>query len=69
MAPPMTRDRGGGRGVSRQQRGRGSIVSETVGRPISTAPARAYVMKVHEDQDAPEVIAVFSLFMILRCML
>ena len=40
----------------RQERGRGSIVSETVDRPISTAPARAYAMKNREDQDAPKVI-------------
>ena len=38
-APPMTHDRGGGRGVLRQQGRRGSIVSETVDRPISTTPA------------------------------
>ena len=38
-APPTTRDRGGGRVVLRQQRGRGSIISETVDRPISTTPA------------------------------
>ena len=49
MAPPATRDRGRGRGVSRQQRGKGSIVSETVDHPISTAPARAYAMKARED--------------------
>ena len=32
-------------------------------RPILTAPALAYAMKAHEDQDAPEVIAgIFSLY-------
>ena len=55
--------------MSRQQRGRGSIVSEIVDCPISTAPTQAYAMKAREDQDAPEVIAGISLFMILRCML
>ena len=30
---------------------------------MPTAPARAYAMKTHEDQDAPEVIAsIFSLY-------
>ena len=38
-------------------------MSETVDRPMPTAPARAYAMKAREDQDAPEVIAgIFSLF-------
>ena len=32
-------------------------------RPISIAPTRAYAMKAHEDQDAPEVITgIFSLY-------
>ena len=63
MAPPTTRDRGRGRGVSRQQRERGSIVSETVDRPISIALAQAYAMKAHEDKDASEVIAgIFSFY-------
>ena len=63
MAPPITRERGRGRGVSRQQRGRGSIISEIVDYPISTAPTRAYVMKAREDQDSLEVIAgIFSLY-------
>ena len=69
-APPTTRDRDGGRGALRQQRGRGSIVSETVDRPISTTPTRAYAMKAREDPNAPEVIAgIFFLFMIWRYML
>ena len=35
---------------------------------MPTAPARAYAMKAHEYQDAPEVIAgIFSLYD-LRCM-
>ena len=47
----------------RQQRGRGSTVSETIDRPISTTLARAYAMKASEDSDAPEVIAgIFSLY-------
>ena len=38
-------------------------MSETVDCPMPTAPARAYAMKAHEDQDAPEVIAgIFSLY-------
>ena len=59
MVPPTTHDRG----VSRQQRGQGSLVLETVDRPISIAPTRAYAMKAREDQDTPEVIAgIFSLY-------
>ena len=38
------------------QQGRG-IDSEIVNRPTTTAQARAYVMRAHEDQDAPGVIA------------
>ena len=53
--PPLTRVRGRGRGSSGQQ-GRG-ITSETVNRPTTTTPARAYAMRAHEDQDAPGVIA------------
>ena len=49
VAPPSTRDRGSGRGGPIQQRGCGSTVSETVDRPMLTAPARAYDMKAHED--------------------
>ena len=46
----------------RQQSGRGSTVSETVDRPISTTPARAYAMKAREDPNALKVIAgIFSL--------
>ena len=52
--PPSTRDRGRGRGSLGKQ-GRG-IASETVNRPTTTAPARAYVMRAREDQDAPRVI-------------
>ena len=38
-------------------------MSETVDRPMTTAPARAYAMKACEDQDAPKVIAgIFSLY-------
>ena len=59
----MTRDRGGGQGVLRQQRGREGTVSETVDRPSSTTPARAYAMKACEDPEAPEVIVgIFSLY-------
>ena len=46
----------------RQQRGRGSTISETTDRPISTTP-RAYAMKTREDPDVPKVIAgIFSLY-------
>ena len=39
------------------------MISETVDRPISTAPAREYAIRAHEDQDAPKVIAgIFSLY-------
>ena len=38
-------------------------MSETVDRPLPTAPTRAYVIKAREDQDASEVIAgIFSLY-------
>ena len=38
-------------------------MSETVDRPMPTAPARAYAMKACEDQNAPEVITgIFSLY-------
>ena len=63
VAPPLTLDRGKGRGGPIQHRGRGGTVSETVDRPMLTAPARAYAMKAREDQDALEVIAgIFSLY-------
>ena len=63
VAPSSTRDRGRGHSVPSQHRGQGGTFSETVDRPMPTAPARAYAMKAHEDQDAPEVIAgIFSLF-------
>ena len=63
VAPPLTRDRGWGRGGPIQHRGRGGTVSETVDRPMPTAPAQAYVMKAREDQDSLEVIAgIFSLY-------
>ena len=62
-APLSARDRGRGRCGPSQHRGRGGIVSETVDRPMPTAPARAYAMKVREDQNAAEVIAgIFSLY-------
>ena len=63
MAPLSNRDRGRGRSVPSQHRGRGGIVSETVDRPMPTAPTRAYAMKAREDQNSPEVIAgIFSLY-------
>ena len=61
--PLSTPDRGRGRSGPSQYRGRGDIVSETVDRPMPTAPARAYAMKAREDQNAPEVIVgIFSLY-------
>ena len=43
-------------------------MSEIVDRPMPSAPTRAYAMKAREDQDAPKVILVYFLYMILRCM-
>ena len=58
-----TRDQGRGRSGLSQHKGRGGIVSETVDRPMPTAPARAYAMKAREDQDAHEVIVgIVSLY-------
>ena len=38
-------------------------MSETVDRPMPTAPTRAYAMMARENQDAPEVITgIFSLY-------
>ena len=38
-------------------------MSETVDRPMTSAPIRAYAMKAHGDQEALEVIAgIFSLY-------
>ena len=53
--PPSTCDRGRGRGSLGQQ-GRG-IASKTVNHPTIATPARAYVMRAREYQDAPGVIA------------
>ena len=47
--PLSTRNRGRGRSGPSQYRGRGGIVSETMDRPMPTAPARAYAMKARED--------------------
>ena len=52
--PPLTHDKGRGRGSSGQQ-GR-SIASETVNRPTTVTTARAYAMRARGDQDAPRVI-------------
>ena len=63
FSPPSTRDRGRGRGGPIQHRGLGGTVSETMDRPMPTAPTRAYAMKAREDQDSPKVIAdIFSLY-------
>ena len=57
FTPPSTRDQGSGRGGPFQHRGRGGIMSETMGRPTLTALAQAYDMRPREDHDAPRVIA------------
>ena len=63
VALPSTRDQGRGLGGPIQHRGRGGTVLERVDRTMPTAPAQAYAMKAHEDQDASEVIAdIFSLY-------
>ena len=56
-APPLTRDRGSGRGGQIQHRGQGGTMLETVYRLMPSASARAYAMKARGDLDAPEVIA------------
>ena len=57
--PPRTQSRGRGRSSTQ---GRGSA-SETVNRPATTAPARAYAMRAREDSDIPSVIfGTFTLF-------
>ena len=57
--PPQTQSRGRGRSGSQ---GRGNA-SETVNRPATTAPARAYAMRAREDPDIPGVIVgTFTLF-------
>ena len=62
-APPLTRDRGRGRGGQSQHRGRGGTLSETVDRPMPSALTRAYAMKARGDQDAPEVVVgIISLY-------
>ena len=61
--PLSTRDQGRDRSSPSQHRGQGGIVSETMDRPMLTAPIRAYAMKAREDQYDPEVIAgIFSLY-------
>ena len=57
--PPQTQSRGRGRSGSQ---GRGNAF-ETVNRSATTAPARAYAMRAHDDPDIPGVIAgTFTLF-------
>ena len=59
--PPPTRDRGRGRGSSGQHRR--SIALETVNRPNTIVPARAYDMRTHGDQDELGVIVgILSLY-------
>ena len=63
MAPLSMCERGRGHSGPSQHRGRGGTISKIVDRPMPTTLAQAYVMKAHEDQDAPEVIAgIFSLY-------
>ena len=52
-APPSTRHRGRGQGGHSLHKGRGGIVSKMVDRPMTSALARAYAMKVRGDQEAP----------------
>ena len=61
--PPSTRDRGRGRDSLGQQ-GRG-ITLETVNRPTTATPARAYAMRAREDQ----LSQVISLFITMKSML
>ena len=57
--PPQTQSRGRGRSGSQ---GRGNA-SETVNRPATTAPVRAYAMRAREDPNIPGVVAgTFTLF-------
>ena len=57
--PPQTQSKGRGRSDSQ---GRGSAL-EIVNHPATTAPARAYAMRAHEDPNIPGVIAdTFTLF-------
>ena len=61
MTPPLTRDRGRGRGGQIQHRGLGGIVSKTIDHPMPSALALAYAMKAHGDQD--DIIAgIISLY-------
>ena len=57
--PPQTQSRGRGRSGSQ---GRGNV-SETVNRPATMAPERAYAMRAREDPDISRVITgTFTLF-------
>ena len=50
-------------GDQSQHKGQEGTVSKAVGRPMTSAPARAYAMKASGDQEAPEVIdGIFSLY-------
>ena len=61
--PPSTRDRGRIEGAKASIKDEEGTVSETVDRPMASAPARAYDMKARGGQDAPEVIAgIISLY-------
>ena len=63
VAPPSIRDKGKGRGGQSWHKGRGDTVSETVDRPMTLVPARAYAMKARGDQEAPKVIVgIISLY-------
>ena len=58
-----TGSRGRGRGRGESSSAQSHRVSETVDRPETRAPARAYAIRAKEDQDKPDVIAgKFSIF-------
>ena len=59
--PPQTQSRGRGRSGSQ---GRGNA-SETMNRPATTAPTRAYAMRAREDPDISGLLLVLSLSLIL----
>ncbi|XP_043811046.1 uncharacterized protein LOC122723313 [Manihot esculenta] len=52
-----TGSRGRGRGRGESSSAQSHRVSETVDRPDTRAPARAYAIRAREDQDKPDVIA------------
>ena len=67
IAPPLTQDRGRGRGGPIQHRGCGGTMSETMDHPMPTAPTRTYAMKAREDQDAPYDTPTWHLYVRKGC--